>query len=187
MRRVVSGMPGVRTLVLLAAAACLASCASSPATLEAPSSRDAGRRGTPSKLLSGVEIVKITDRREKGATLSDLSGRPMAGVDVLVWLEGELEIRGATSTTAAEAIEAVAGAPGCQVEIELRRVTTQPQATSITSSVVLGAQRRGGEYPYKVLRGQDSRMNWASGSGETNDSLKASLDQAAEALAAYCK
>lgn len=178
----------MRTLLILAAA-CLASCAGSPATLEAPSSRDAGRRGTPSKLLSGVEIVKIADRREKGATLTDLSGRPMAGVDVLVWLEGELEIRGATNLAAAEAPEAqeAGKATGCQVEIELRRVTTQLQATSITSSVVLGAQRRGGEYPYKVLRGQDSRMNWASGSGETNDSLQASLDQAAKALAAYCK
>ncbi|MEZ5998652.1 MAG: hypothetical protein R3B98_08160 [Hyphomonas sp.] len=172
------------------AALSLSGCASSePVALTlSPQARNAPKViGAERRAL--IEVVRLTDRREKDAALADLNNRPMDGVDVMTWVQNSLEeigARVALTEPATIASEAVPDDGACTVEIDLRRVSINPVGTSMTSAVVLGVQRTDAALPYKALRGQVTRMNWASREGETNSALHEAISRAMEQLEGYC-
>jgi len=160
------------------AAGLLTACGTAPKTLDV-----SGNKATHAKNKPDVDVVikSVSDNRVKDATLSDLGGRPMAGQEVMSWLTDSLDIRGYSLNP-----DASAEAGNCVVNLELRRASLTPTATSKSATIVLGARNvKTGEY--HLLRGAKSSLNWMNGNGESNAALSDALDDSLSQIGKACE
>ena len=99
----------------------------------------------------------------------------------MTWLENSLSERGFLididegNSQAADA--------SCKLDLILRRAETMSQSTNLGGTIVIEVSDEDRSLR-RVVRGQRTAMNWASGSGEINvilsKALNAALDQVVE-------
>lgn len=163
--------------VSIAAAGILSACGTAPKTLDV-----SGNKATHMSKQENIDVIvkSISDNRVKDAVLSDLAGRPMAGQEVMSWLKNSLDVRGYAINA-----NAIANGDNCVVEMELRRASLMPTATSKSATIVLGV-RNVNTGDYHLFRGAKSSVNWVNGNGESNAALSNALDDSLSKIAEAC-
>lgn len=162
----------------------LSACTSKPVVLSYSEPVAVTRkRSTPDVKIF---VRSVTDRRERNAILTDVTGRVVEGTDLIEWSRSNLIKWGMT----------VAGIDGegppvsdefvCEIDVELRKAELNSFSTTKMSTIVLGVPVSSLGDKYRVFRGSDSTMNWANSSDEMNNALERAMSSASNQIIEAC-